>query len=590
LNELVTGANLVINGDFSQGNTGFTSAYQFASPNTVEEQYFVGPSPQAWNAGMSACTDHTGSAGNGNMLMLNGAPQNNVSVWGETIKVQPNTNYAFAVWVATLTAQNPAQLQFSINGKLAGNIFTAPGNSCNWQQFYVTWNPGSDTSAVINVINQNTIAAGNDFALDDISFSAVSIQQDSVKITALPPPLVKVSGDSAVCTGLGFTLTASGASNYNWYAPGTVPGTINNNPLTATPSGDTTLVVRGYNIPGCYGYETVSVSLLPLPAITITPNKSVCVGDSVTLVAEAAEAKSYQWSPTASLNGYSTASPIAHPASSTTYVVTVTGYNGCSAKDSVLVAVAPLPHFSVSPLKATVCYGDTVHVAASGGDVYQWQPAAFVSNPLAASTVLYPKTSATYSVIITSNACNLLDTLTLAVSVNPLPVATVSKSNDIDCTVSSANLSASGGLTYLWYPAGSLNIATGDMVVASPGETTTYSVIATDGNGCSDTATIAVKVATAGAKNDYPMASAFTPNGDGINDCFGITFWGAVSKLNFTIFDRWGVIVFHTNSPSDCWDGTYKGQPQQPGAFVYQIQANTICGPVYRKGTVVLLR
>ena len=66
--------------------------------------------------------------------------------------------------------------------------------------------------------------------------------------------------------------------------------------------------------------------------------------------------------------------------------------------------------------------------------------------------------------------------------------------------------------------------------------------------------------------------------------------WGWVSGLQFSIFDRWGNIVFATTDPSKCWDGIYKGVGQGTAAYVYSISAITICGPVVRKGTVVLLR
>jgi gliding motility-associated-like protein len=98
-----------------------------------------------------------------------------------------------------------------------------------------------------------------------------------------------------------------------------------------------------------------------------------------------------------------------------------------------------------------------------------------------------------------------------------------------------------------------------------------------------------VKVLT-NVPNGYLLASAFSPNGDMVNDCFGVKLWGGIKSIDFSVYNRWGERVFHTNNPNDCWDGTYKGEKQPPGAFVYFIQANTTCGPVSRKGTVVLIR
>ncbi|WP_153800556.1 gliding motility-associated C-terminal domain-containing protein [Foetidibacter luteolus] len=86
------------------------------------------------------------------------------------------------------------------------------------------------------------------------------------------------------------------------------------------------------------------------------------------------------------------------------------------------------------------------------------------------------------------------------------------------------------------------------------------------------------------------MPSAFTPNADMRNDCFGVKNWGLVLNLDFSVYNRWGERIFYTQNPSACWDGNYKGIKQPPGTYVYQIRAKTLCGDVYRKGTVVLIR
>ena len=86
------------------------------------------------------------------------------------------------------------------------------------------------------------------------------------------------------------------------------------------------------------------------------------------------------------------------------------------------------------------------------------------------------------------------------------------------------------------------------------------------------------------------MPNAFTPNNDGYNDCYGLKYWGVIEALDFTIYNRWGAKVFHTNKPGDCWDGRYRGEPQNPDVYVYMISAKTSCGNVERKGTFVLIR
>lgn len=150
----VTGNNIINNGNFNSGNTGFTSAYNYANPNVTEGQYFVGASPQAWNASLSNCGDHT--TGNGNMMLVNGDPLPDVNVWKQTVTVIPNTNYAFSTWIQALYPPNPAQLSFFINGSDIGNLITASLPTCTWTQFYTTWNSGNNTSATISIVNKNT--------------------------------------------------------------------------------------------------------------------------------------------------------------------------------------------------------------------------------------------------------------------------------------------------------------------------------------------------------------------------------------------------------------------------------------------------
>ncbi len=88
----------------------------------------------------------------------------------------------------------------------------------------------------------------------------------------------------------------------------------------------------------------------------------------------------------------------------------------------------------------------------------------------------------------------------------------------------------------------------------------------------------------------YLVPSAFTPNGDGKNDCFGVKEWGNVTNFQLSVYNRWGNLLFQTTNVGGCWDGTYQGILQAAGTYVYQVIGNTLCGYVYRKGTVVLIR
>ncbi|MEM6878014.1 MAG: hypothetical protein AAF544_05625, partial [Bacteroidota bacterium] len=155
----VTGPELVNNGDFSAGDTGFSTDYTFGNssggngPLDDQGQYRITTSPPSVHDDFGDCGDHT--SGNGNMMVINGS-DDPVNVWCQTINVDAGIEYAFSAWVNTMVAQNPAMLQFSINGTLIGSTFTAPNQVCVWDQFFALWNSGANTSAELCIRNMNT--------------------------------------------------------------------------------------------------------------------------------------------------------------------------------------------------------------------------------------------------------------------------------------------------------------------------------------------------------------------------------------------------------------------------------------------------
>lgn len=177
--------NLVTNGDFTAGNTGFSSSYTYAAvSNTAESQYTVRTNPSPWNPFFISAGDHT--SGTGNMFVGNGSPTAGSLVWGSLapISVLANTDYFFEAWAMNVCCtsnytgpNSPAILEFAVVGDQStaslGTIPTAL-NPGTWQFLSTTWNSGNNTSVSLRIINQNTAVGGNDFALDDIHFSTES--------------------------------------------------------------------------------------------------------------------------------------------------------------------------------------------------------------------------------------------------------------------------------------------------------------------------------------------------------------------------------------------------------------------------------
>ncbi len=581
------GNNLITNWDFSAGNTGFSSDYSYATSNTTQNAaYGVVNNPTIWNAGTASCTDHT--TGTGNMYVANGATIPGIKAWKSSVTVNPNTNYQFSAWIQSISLANFAIFKFYINGVPFGPTLNAPSTGCQWIQQKFNWNSGNNTTANLSLEDFTYDADGNDFALDDISFATASIQRDSVKI-AVDSPLVVAVGNNAVCSGTPVQLNATGTvTTYSW-SPSTGLSNANiANPI-ATPAITTRYILNGTTSHGCKAKDSVLVTIKPRPSITKTPDTTICKNASVQLLATGGD--TYLWTPPGTLNNPNIANPIATPVNTnTTYYLTVTNtlINNCTNSDSVNVAVRPTPIFNLSPAGST-CTGINIQLNASGGNKYLWIPTTLVSNPYIANPMSIAFTTTDYSVTITETNCNISQTLSTTLVVNPLPQVSATKSNDIDCSIDFAQLQATGAASYTWSPAISLNNRNIANPIAKPIVTTQYTVNGIDSLGCRNTDTLTVAVTGAG-KSGYYMPNSFTPNGDGLNDCFGIKYWGVIEDLQFSIYNRWGERVFYTTSSNHCWDGTYKSNNSEAGNYVYYIKAKTFCGNVEKKGNVLLIR
>ena len=582
---LTNSSSLLVNGSFSQGNTGFTSAYNYsANSSTASGQYNVSVNTGVWLGNGVACsTDHT--TGTGNMMMVNGATTSNTKVWEQTVSITPNTNYELSGWVAGLSITNPAGIQWQIDGINLGNVVTAPSSTCTWIRFSTIWNSGSKTNIQLAIVNTTTQAQGNDFALDDLSFAPVFMRRDSVQIT-VDSPFVRTRNDTAICNKDTIQLQATGSATYSW-SPGTSLSSSNVYNPFAYPSATTQYIVTGTSARGCTAKDTVIIQVKNLPVVSLTTvDTTVCINNPVQL--SASGGTSYVWQPAATLNSATSANPIANPIGSTTYYVTVSNIDNCKAIDSVKVQVRQHAVFAVSPVNAA-CIGTSVQLNATGGDSYLWTPNTGLSNPAIANPIANLATSTNYIVKIKSTICQDSTLLNVPVTALPLPVVSATRSNDIDCNVGVATLTASGARTYRWSPGLTLSDSLSAAPTAIPVATTIYTVTGKDVNNCTNTDTVVVLVKYDGNGQHY-MPNAFTPNGDGLNDCLSIKNWGDIRQLQFSIYNRWGQLVFYTTNPAACWDGKYKGELQQSGNFIYIIKAKTACGDVDTKGNVLLLR
>jgi hypothetical protein len=183
----VSAANLVTNGDFEAGNSGFTSDYSYSpGGNSTEGQYTVSANPSGWNGAFLSRGDHT--SGSGLMYVGNGAPNAGDIVWKSgSIALTSNTLYFFEAFVMNVccipsyTGGNSDPIltfRISLDGAPSVDLATRtlPASQAGvWYGLSSNFNSGSATSVVLSLVNENTTRAGNDFALDDVTLGTRSV-------------------------------------------------------------------------------------------------------------------------------------------------------------------------------------------------------------------------------------------------------------------------------------------------------------------------------------------------------------------------------------------------------------------------------
>ncbi len=495
--------NLIFNGDFHLGNVGFSTAYIHQFNLWPEGYYYVGNNPNSNHSNWTACADHTPTADN-MMMIINGAPVVNQQVWCQTVNVTPNTTYAFSTWVTSVHPANPARLQFSINGILIGAPFNASATVCQWNQFYAVWNSGANTTAQICIVNENIIRNGNDFALDDISFSPLCENFDTVTIYVSRMNLT-ISGTNLSCfnstNGTASVTPTGGFAPYSY--------AWSNGAVTQNISG---LVAGNYCVTvtdraACTATACINVTRPPLLTATISASTNIsCFGGNngqATVTAGGGTLPyTYLWS-----NGGNTTNITGLTAG--TYIVTVTDQNGCTATNSVTLTQPNLLTASIASSTNVNCFGGNngqAMAAGAGGTTpyaYHW------SNGVNAANITN-LTAGTYSVTIT-DAHNCTATNSVIITQPTLLTATISSNTNVSCfggNNGSASVTAGGGTpnySYLWSN-GAVTPANNNLVAG------TYTVTITDSHGCTASNTITIT---------QPTVLTSTISGSANVSCFG---------------------------------------------------------------------
>ncbi|WP_290709330.1 gliding motility-associated C-terminal domain-containing protein, partial [Flavihumibacter sp. CACIAM 22H1] len=481
------------------------------------------------------------------------------------------------------------------------------------------WSTGATT--LVTSVN----AAGK-YWLDMVT-RAGCVATDTILVNMAPSPVFSFGADTSICRNTSFTLRSPiTADSYTWQNGTSLPQ------LEVNQTGRYYLTVQNGN---CSFTDTLQVFSLPDPVLSLGIDPIICQDQAITLAPDNLGYPVYNWSTGASSASISITSP-------GLYWVEASNSFGCRYRDSVTVSRA-IPLLVDLGVDQSLCEPATFVVnAPAGGDQYLWSTGA-------TTTSLSIAQSGRYYVDIRKDGCTYSDTLTVLLKPSPQltvsPDATLCPGEQITLTaatnaplvnwstgaVGSSLLVAAPGLYSVEAeldgcsteqtisisrelpPELSLGpdrtICEGQAIqviaVVNNGNfsnwmdggvlpqrtiSTTGQYIAWAENRCGLVSDTLLVRPGSDKETSYQLPNAFTPNGDGKNDCFGIQNWLIRDLQEFSIYNRFGQLIFSGTNSNKCWNGYFNGTLQENGGYVYVLRAETYCGVIHKKGIFLLIK
>ncbi len=418
--------------------------------------------------------------------------------------------------------------------------------------------------------------------------------KDSLTKTLVVPDRPTISlpfKDTLICISDTLQLLAkstSAAATYSWFPPTFISNTTINDPLVFPP-GTTSYIVT-VNDKGCINTDTVTVNVISTVQLSIGRDTTICLTDNVQLQ-PVSNALRFSWSPPLGLSDSTAKNPFASPLKTTQYKL-VASVGSCSTSDVINIKPVPYPTANAS-VDTSICFGKTTVLKASiTASQYTWSPVSTLLNENTLTPVAGPQNTTSYILMVTDVlGCPKPVSDTVTVTVIPKLPAFAGRDTAI-VAGQSLQLNASGGLIYTWSPSTGMdnpNISNPILNLNAGYDTITYRVRVSTPEGCA--ATDDIKITVFKTQPDIFIPTAFTPNGDRLNDVLIPKAVGMKQFNYFRVYNRWGVMLYSTTQQGQGWDGTYAGTAQASGTYVFAAQAIDYTGkPIIKKGTVVLIR
>ncbi len=432
-----------------------------------------------------------------------------------------------------------------------------------------------------------------------ISTATITVDIDPQPTTPSAPIAGTVTQPD--CTNPTGSVDLSGLPGSGSWTVTTTPGgaTTNGSGTTTTITGLTqgnTYTFTVTNDEGCTSTSSITVDIDPVvgaPVVTLDAQTNVtCNGDTdgELIVSASGGQAPYNYSWTPNVGSTSTVSGLG----AGSYTVIVTDDLGCFGTDTYTITEPDvmLIDETISNVFCEASLGSiSTNVAGGTGPYsYDWTPNGEITPDLT------DLSSGSYGLEVTdANGCTVSDNFTV-ITVGSLSI-------DVDPEYSiieegeSVQLNATGAENYTWTPSTGLSCDDCSDPIASPTETTTYYVSATDSSGCTggDTALVEIRIRC----GDFFVPNIFSPNADMNNDYLCV-YGSCVTKLIYSVYDRWGELVFTTESTVNletenyqevCWDGTFRGKPLNSGVYAYKIYVELFDGEIIEEsGNITLVR
>ena len=424
-----------------------------------------------------------------------------------------------------------------------------------------------------------------------VSNSKGCIDTFTAEVEVLAKPLITLGfNDALICIPDSITLNASGTGVFSW-TPNVNIINANTSTPTVYPVVDTWYVAN-LDDNGCVNQDSVHVRVTSGVSLSIRPDTTICLGDPVQLTTTT-NGLAFLWAPSATLDNPAIANPIATPVAPVTTYQLLATIGSCFAVDDVTIRTTPYPLANAGP-NQVICYNESAQLNGNHNGVqFSWSPTRYLSDSTILNPVASPPRTTTYILTVFDNkGCPKPGHDTIVVTVNPKVIAYAGRDTSV-VMGQPLQMLASGGVTYQWIPSSWLNNAfiSNPVAIFSPGspDSVKYKVVVKDNIGCPDTALVTVHIFQTSPTIFVP--TAFTPNGDGLNDVV-LPISAGIRRINyFSIYNRWGQLVFTTTDDRKGWDGRIGGVLQSSNVFVWMVQAEDYLGrTIFLKGTVALIR